>query len=218
MHSEACARTIVQNENSWMNIFIEALRKGEVNTEIELKRMFWKLAKKLHPDVSCVERNNELFVSLKRQFDEASAEIGAHLSIADEPHRNPDRSLCMRLFGDLVAGNFPIDKRVKDRNKIYCKRLGELNRELGRFGRDFRDLFVGVESELYVLRGKTTVSNHEFNLVKLFFYRISDYGFFKTKNTLNYLRVGYPMLIDIFKNRNMEKSIVFFDWLVQGIL
>jgi hypothetical protein len=54
-----------------------------------------------------------------------------------------------------------------------------------------------------------------FLLVKLYFYRISDYYYSNTKNTANYLRTGYGMIIDIFRKRNMEKSVFFMNRLVK---
>jgi len=201
-----------------MNIFIEALKDRKVTTEIELKRMFWRLAKKLHPDITKVENNNYLFISLKSQYDVAHSELNNQIKEIKKNSKSPDRNICMQLFVDLIASNFPIDRKVKNQNKMYCARLDELNKELGRFGNEYNNLINSVELEMNKLRGKTTVSNHEFNLVKLYFYRISDYYYLKTKNTENYLRIGYDMIIDIFRKRNMEKSILFVNWLVKDLL
>jgi len=165
-----------------------------------------------------IEKNNDLFVLLKSQYDSAYEDLRNQIKTTDKKGEPPDRNICVRLFVDLIAGNFPLDQKVKKQNKMYCARVGELNKEMGRFGNEYNNLLNSVELELYKLRGKTTVSNHEFNLVKLYFYRFSDYYYLKTKNTENYLRNGYNMIADIFRKRNMEKSVFFVNWLVKDLL
>ncbi len=54
-----------------MNPFLHLLQRNSVVTESELKRLFWIAARKVHPDVS--GKDSSLFVSLKRDYDEAAA-------------------------------------------------------------------------------------------------------------------------------------------------
>ena len=46
-------------KNIKTNIFVEYVKSGRISSEFDLKKMFWKLAKKLHPVVSSVEENQK---------------------------------------------------------------------------------------------------------------------------------------------------------------
>jgi len=207
-----------------MNVFEKAIRERGTVSENELKRLFWTLAKKLHPDAAGVEKSHDRFIKLKEDFDTAITFLREGKTFPDsaaptaaESGGIPNRQICLRLFIDLIAGNFPVDRSIRDQ-KAYLARIEQLNTELSKFGSGFLDLFKRFEVEMYSLKGKTTISNHEFAVVKLYFYRFSSFTYSYTKQTESYLRIGYDLVHDILKRRNMDGSIKFVNWLVEGIV
>jgi len=200
-----------------MNLFEKGLRDGSLRNASDVKRLFWRLARKLHPDVSMVARNEELFIRLKSDYDQAITVMQDAGSSSPEG-RKPDTRRCLDLFAELVASNFPVDISIRESNKRYRQRIEELNAELGLFGGDFRDLLTRVESELYILRGPTTVSNHVFSLVKLHFYNIADSIVNQTPFRKHYLQSSHDMLIGVPRARKMISLPTFLDSLFAQIV
>lgn len=206
-----------------MNLFRKAIEAGEIAGEEDLKRAFWKLAKKLHPDAAGVASGHERFIRLKQDYDEAAAMLSAGPAVTAKPtlpsgkpkQGPPNRAVCVDLFIDLLAGNFPVDRSIRD-NKVYLSRIEALNAELGKFGPEFEGLFKRFENELYALRGDSVVLNHEFSVVKLYLYRFSSFTY--TKNTESYLKNGYELVRGILKKKNLNESIRFLSWLMEGIV
>ncbi len=208
-----------------MNLFEEMLDKNRMYTSDELRRLFWRLAKKLHPDANSVQANHEMFIRLKSDYDKALAGMGAgkgrmkaDAAFGMPPARGgPSREICVDLFLDLLASNFPMDNGIR-RSKVYLARIERMNTEFAKFGPEYRDVFLAFEKEMCVLKGGKTVANHEFNVVKLYFYRYSDFTYMKTKNNRNYLVMGYRLVHDILKGTHMTNSIFFLGWLVGDIV
>ena len=199
-----------------MNLFRKAIETREITTEEELKRAFWKLAKKLHPDADSVASSHESFIRLKKDYDDAFVLLGERP--AEKPKSTPpNRKVCVDLFVDLLAGNFPVDRSIRAQ-KAYLARIEKLNGELGKFGPEYDSLFMRFEAELYALKGDSVVLNHEFAVVKLYLYRFSAFMCAYTKNTENYLRIGYDLVVDILKKKNLNDSIRFLNWLVEDIV
>jgi hypothetical protein len=207
-----------------MNVFERAVAEGRVGSEAELKRLFWKLAKRLHPDSSGVEENHDKFIRLKSDYDlalgllRAGTGWPAEAPDADRPRAAApyDRKLCSDILVELMASNFPVDRSIRAR-KAYLSRINRLNGELSKLGPRYRDLFLRFEEELYELRGESTILNHDYSLVKLYLYRFSDYACNGFGITRNYLRNGYRALRGIFEARGMTASALFLDWLAEGI-
>lgn len=211
------------------NVFERAVAEGRIGSEEELKRLFWRLAKRLHPDSSGVEENHDKFIRLKGDYDLALGRLRAGTSAAargpaeapeaDRPRAAApyDRKLCSDILVDLMASNFPVDRSIRG-GKAYLARLNGLNGELSKLGPRYRDLFLRFEEELYELRGESTILNHEYSLVKLYLYRFSDYACNGYGITKNYLRNGYRVLRAIFEARGMAASALFLDWLAEGIV
>jgi hypothetical protein len=208
-----------------VNIFTKEIDSGRIASEPELKRRFWKLAKQLHPDAQSVQSNHERFIRLKDDFDAALAllKTAAPPSTAEPAALRatrqggaPDRALCLRLFIDLMASNFPVDRSIRGR-KIYLARVERLNTELGRFGAAYGNLFLAFEEEMYALKGKTTVANHEFNLMKLYLYRSADYFSTGSRNSRHYLAGGFDQIQGILSARNMPHAKKFIAWLAGEI-
>jgi hypothetical protein len=197
-----------------MNIFDESLAKGEISTEHDLKVLFWTLAKKLHPDTSAAETAEKLFIQLKRDFDEALLKINC--ARRDEGRieaERPDLEKCRALFSELIASNFPMAK--KSGNKKYVARIAELNRQINLFG--YKDLFLQSEKELLEIRGNTVVSNHIFNLVRLYFYNMSDY--FATGNYFSkmYVKNSRALVLASLEERQALQTVRLIDWLMNDL-
>ncbi len=201
-----------------MNIFIECIKKGKISSITDLKKLFWKLAKKLHPDVSSVEGNQKKFIKMKSDFDFA---LKHYKEIANIEHTEitiSNFNYCKELFCDLIASNFPVDLSIRNKNKAYLDRISRLNSTINLFGNEFIDLFLKVEKELYLIRGTTTIANHVFNLIKLLFYRISDYYYNGNSFAKKYIKVSYYILIDVLKAKNALNMVFFLKWLVREII
>ena len=212
-----------------MSVFERAVAEGRIGSEEELKRLFWKLAKRLHPDSSGVEENHDKFIRLKSDYDLALGRLRAEAApSARRPAEAPnaerrraaapyDRKLCTDILVDLMASNFPVDRSIRD-GKAYLSRINRLNGELSKLGPRYKELFLRFEEELYELRGESTIQNHDYSLVKLYLYRFSDYACNGYGITKNYLRNGYRVLRGIFEARKMAAAALFLDWLTEGIV
>lgn len=204
-----------------MNIFDQSIASGKITNEHDLKVLFWTLAKKLHPDVAASDSGERAFVQLKENFDEAAKRLiasklqGAAPSVSTALAHAPDIEKCRSLFSDLIASNFPTTRKAG--NKKYASRIAELNDEINLFGKAHTDLFADSEKELLRMRGASTVSNHAFNLVRLYFYNMSD--FFITGNYFSrlYLRSSYRPVHDCLREKDALRTIQLIDWLLAGL-
>jgi len=206
-----------------VNIFDESIDSGKIKSEHDLKVLFWTLAKKLHPDIAASQASERAFVQLKRDFDEAAKRLVSSkpkrtadtVSADAAPARHPDIEKCRSLFSDLIASNFPTARKAG--NKKYANRIVDLNEEISLFGKAHTDLFVDSEKELLGIRGDSIVSNHVFNLIRLYFYNMSD--FFITGNYFSrlYLRNSYHTVVDCLRERNAYRTVELIDWLLAGL-
>jgi len=167
-----------------MNIIINYIHNYKITSERELKNLFWKISKRIHPDATSLDIGNENFIKLKNDYDQAKQLLGTtHVEIKISEICNKEE--CSDLFIDLMACNFPIDKSIK--NKQYQERISLLNNGLSSLLPDGVNVFSTFEEEMYLLKGETVISNHLFNVVKLYFYRYCDYKYLRNKNSKNYL-------------------------------
>ncbi len=183
-------------------------------TESELKRLFWIAARQVHPDLS--GKDSTLFVSLKRDYDEASALLKRDPGALPSRGGCVDRASCEEQFIELLSSNFPADQRVRAKNGFYRKRILRLNADLGVLDGRMKDLFLAFEEELYRLKGPSVVSNHPYGLVKLFLYRYADYLRLPNRVNRNFLLQGYRVVVDVLESRGMTHSLAFIAWLTEG--
>ncbi len=192
--------------------FGKLIAEGKIGSEEDLKRLFWKLAKALHPDVSAVENNHERFLKLKDDYDRALALLRSPKAPAPKAKALTKKE-CVDVFTDLLASNFPVDLRVRNQKK-YLSRIELLNDGLGGLDGGGVDLFLNFERELYELRGDSVVLNHEYSLLKLYLYQFSSYVYSGTPTGGNYLRKEYRNILEMLRKRDMENSVRFIEWLV----
>ena len=198
-----------------MNVFIDAIQQNRIESEEDLKRLFWRLAKKLHPDVNSLESNHEQFINLKNEYDAAEEYLHKY-GIKKHEKTIPNRELCIQLFVDLMASNFPVDKRIRSL-KPYITRIEKLNTELSGFGSKYKNVFIEFENEMYNLKGEN-FTNHDYSLVRLYLYSFSDYTHLKYVTSENHIKNGYSIIHEVLEKHNMYKSIVFINWLVKDIV
>jgi hypothetical protein len=206
-----------------MNVFLESIQSGKVSDERQLKRLYRMLAKKLHPDISAERNDKDAFIRLKNDYELAIDFLAANQTIVKtaarkkkQEHRKPDFSRCAELFSELMAQNFPIDERA--RGGLYLARITELNTEIGLFGAEYENLFLAAESELYKLKGKSVVLNHEFNVVILYLYNLSDCFRNKTIFAKIYVKNSYANVIGVLHGRNADNTVKFIDLFAKNIL
>lgn len=199
-----------------MNIFLKYIEDNRISSEIELRRLFWKIAKKIHPDITSLDTNNEKFITLKKDYDEAKVLLNVKAFKKSGINQHYGKEECINLFCDLMASNFPIDKSIT--NKKYEERINLINRMLNSLIPDEADLFHDFEKEMYLLKGETVISNHLYGVVKLYLYRFCDYVYLRTRNNKQYLLIGYDLVHEIFVSKKMHSSIKFVDWLVKDIM
>jgi hypothetical protein len=199
------------------NPFIDAIRAGKIADEAQLKRLFRKLAKTRHPDTA-TPGSNDAFVRLKSDFETAKEflTLAATERNRDAGQRPPDFARCSALFSELMASNFPIDRRA--RRGIYLDRVSELDRQIGLLSPADAGLFLAAEEELYRIKGNTVVSNHIFNLVKLYLHNMSDWLLMKNYFAKLYLKKSYRIVVDALAEKKAAATIRLIDWFLSDIL
>jgi hypothetical protein len=211
------------------NPFIETIRAGKIDDEAQLKSLYRKLAKTRHPDTAS-PKSNDAFVRLKSDFEAARVflsrdfprqvgDVGSLSPASAKPIAEPTRpnfARCAALFSELMASNFPIDLRA--RRGIYLDRVVELDRQIGILEPDSPGLFLAAEEELYRLKGNTVVSNHVFNLVKLYLNNMSDWLLMGNYFAKLYLKKSYRIVVDVLGERNARATIRLIDWFLADIL
>lgn len=206
-----------------MNVFLESIQSGKISGERQLKRLYRALAKKIHPDAAGGTTDKGAFIRLTSDYERALAFLGERQSSATSAARQrprsrpkPDFGRCAELFAELMAQNFPIDERA--RGGLYLARVNELNAEIGLYGPKFENLFLAAESELYRLKGNSVVMNHEFNVVHLYLYNLSDCFRSGALFAKTYVRNSYASVVEILRGRDADATIALVDLFVTDIL
>lgn len=201
-----------------MNIFVREIDSNRINSLPELKSRYREYAKKVHPDVSTALQANEKFDQIKNWYEEAEKYLktisGRRIKTAGAKDTAEE---ILRIFSELVPGNFPIDVSVRSRSKKYVSRVNAINAYCNNAFVE-RNIFIEFENELNRLKGSTTVSNHPYNVVKLYIYRYNDYRHLKTPINRNYLVNGYALVMGILQERNMRYSVLFLNWLLAELI
>jgi hypothetical protein len=198
-----------------MNIFIEYIQSEKIKTKEELKRFFWILAKRTHPDVSEFENNEKTFIQLKNQYDEALVLLKSHKK--DEKHKVYTKIDFIDVFSDLVALNFPVDKSIIKSLKAYEKRIDVMSEIIRSIGiqeiKDFRD----VENELYEIRGDNIVQNRLFGIIKMLFYSLISYYYEPVKFSKNAIEKWFLEIEDELQKKNFTNLFYFLKWIVSDL-
>jgi hypothetical protein len=201
-----------------MNIFIEKIEHNQISSVREIKRLFWAISKKIHPDVSSLAKNDQAFIDLRKQYEEALSYFANGTKNKPENYqRTITKNECIAEFIDLLANNFPLTDEIKIHNRLYLSRVDKINRSLNK-KYAVKDIFIHFEQELLKLKGNTVISNHNFGVTKLYFYRYSDYWYQRSRINLNYLIQGYKLVADILQDNNMRNSLLFLNMLVEDII
>jgi len=80
------------------------------------------------------------------------------------------------------------------------------------------NLFLLVESEILGLKNNTGMIKQEYNTLRIYFYSYLDYTYSQGLNNQTYLLNEYQNILAILKNRKMIKTIIFINWLLDGII
>lgn len=218
------------------NPFRAALASGRAADERSLKRLFWRLAIKLHPDTAPSGDAEVRFVRLKADFDAVMAELAARPPDAPPSGRGSGegpvraaqgdgldglapaelRKRCLRAFIDLVALNFPVAADLR-RAPGYLKRLSAFARLLARVRPDLAAAFPRIEAELYALRGDDIVNNPFFGAVKMIFYTVVSWHHNPSRFSLEAvrrLRIRHRPELSAAGYPNLA---AFIDWLVDDL-
>jgi hypothetical protein len=202
-----------------MNIFIAYVESGQAATESDLRRIFWSLAKKTHPDATGIDSDSEVFKKIKEDYD-------ASLEYLKKKNREPvkkgpagthriTKDECIDIFLELIASNFPIDRSIREKNSIYLQRMARLNGGIALLDPSRKDLLLAFEQELYGLRGDSVISNHPYTMVKLFLYRYLDYRQFSNANNRRYIVQNRDAIFALFEEKGMRASASFLQWLLE---
>jgi hypothetical protein len=164
------------------NHFITLIENGKISSARDLKKLFWKLALKCHPDSGDRANGEELFKKLKADYDAAERFLC---------ERKPARSLrdrqgnpgaegrspygYGRAFADLVASNFPVAKSVRAANKSYLGKLASFAAAFENKIEGGGALVTAFEQELYEIRGENIVWNELYGKIVLIFYNVCSY-------------------------------------------
>ena len=210
-----------------VNLFLDHIGTGKIRSERDLGKAFRRLVKSLHPDTSGQPDSADAFIRLRADYEEARRALrtarGAPAGLGKAPRPEGGRKAgdfirCTRLFVDLVAGNFPLDPAIRSGVRQYCRRVQELDRELELFGPAFAGLASDAETELWRMRGASVLSSHEFNLVKMYLYRVSDLINMDTGFSRNYVARNLGMTLGVLADKGSPRTAFFLRWLVEGVL
>jgi len=219
-----------------MDTFRHAVETGKISSVATLRRMYRRLSKSVHPDMTDgtdEAASHERFVRLKADYDialrliEESGKLlqsrtnanacGHSHSAAHESSEKtyPSFFACTALFCDLIAGNFPLGGDIRQTNKLYLDRVRKFDVEVSKFGEEFSGLVLYVERELYAIRGNAMVSSHAFNLVRLYLNNLSDYLLMGHLFSRMYLKKQRESAIECLKAQNANSCVMFIDWLLR---
>jgi hypothetical protein len=210
-----------------MNPFIKGLRDGRIAGEDGLRRLFWKLAVKTHPDSAACADDGSAFIRLKAAHDEALAWLrspaplaaGAPLRQSGSCERPsaPARVRFLRLFSELMASDFPANQTVRQTSRAYRLRLEACasiwDSELAATDA----AFVRIETELCRLRGPGRIHQPPFGLVKLIMYSVCSYHFCGFAYLRPAIRRWREEILPQLDPAQYGALRVFLEWLVADL-
>jgi hypothetical protein len=184
-----------------MNLFIDLIDKGKINSEAELKALFRKLSKKLHPDLSKQNHGSEEFVKLKRDFDQSIPILIKHIieqtnkdqiSQPKKSYHIDDKPISKQILRfnrkeyystlmDIVHCNFPVKVTAKTRNPLLNGRLEYFSQLHNLHRPRFKYSIEEFESELYQVRDIGVIENPLFGQILMIFYNVSSFQVLENK-------------------------------------
>jgi len=139
-------------------------------------------------------------------------------SRADQGARHqapPDRDGCRNLFYELIATDFPTDARWA--SPIHRRRVRDLSFGIAAAGGP-PDLVAAAEREALDLRGPSVVSNHPYNLLRLYLNNMADYFCLGNAFSLTYIRQNYRMTADLLAGVGSGRLLALIDWLLADLI
>jgi hypothetical protein len=197
-----------------MNLFIFKIERNEITNLSQLKSFYRKTVKLIHPDISGKDSND--FLGIQQQFKEATLFLKNKKtnSSADGEHSKEQvKKELLNVFIDLMSSNFPQDRKISGKNKLYKSRIVQINALANQLFKE-KDLFILFEKDLYILRKDTVISNHKYNLVISYLNNIKDYILMKHKHGYKYIETTYDLIYMIFIEQQLGNGLKFVNWLV----
>ena len=197
-----------------MNLFIEKIKKHKISSKEEAQRLFWKLSLKIHPDKNKERNAKELFIKLKADYEEAIVFLNKNNESITEKKFN--RLTFLSIFGDLIASNYPIDRKVLGANKLYLSRIQELRDQFNYRYSEIVD-YDEFENELYQIRGDEIIMNRELEMIRDIFYKLINYHYGKFEYVRKGINHAYPLLFDALEKRKAYKVLKFIQIMMDEV-
>jgi len=197
-----------------MNLFIFKIERNEITNLLQLKSCYRKAIKQIHPDISGKDSNE--FLTIHNHFLEATEYLNNPTPPIETARKLSNEQLTQQIFDlfiDLMSSNFPQDRKICFKNKIYISRITKIN-ELTNMLFKEQNIFDLFQEDLYVLRKDTVISNHSFNVTISYLNNIKDYILLKHKHGYKYIQNTYPLIFSIFKDQELLNGLLFINWLV----
>jgi hypothetical protein len=198
-----------------MNIFIEEIQKGKILTTDQLKKTFWILAKRIHPDMHMVDNSSQLFIKLKENYDEA-AELLPKIE-EDTKYRKYTKKDLREIFEELVASGFPVEKSIRNKSKLYVDRIKECSLIISTIGISGVNNFYEVEKDLYDIRGDNIVQNQLFGIIRMMFYNFITYYYEPKKFTKTALNKWFLEIEHELIERKSMNLYWFLKWQIDNL-
>jgi hypothetical protein len=199
-----------------MNVFKKLIASDTIRNRSDLKKYFWIMAKKLHPDLSNIEGSEKGFIKLKKDFDDALSEMPDREELLGD-RGIPTRKEIIGLFLDIEASSFPVDIRIRHQSRVYRKRIEEFSKRIRKYEPGGVDDFDGVEDELYAIRGENIVDNPLFGIIRMIFYNVCSFHYYPTAHTKRAVDKWYSEIREELGNRGFPRVQAFLKWLVDDL-
>jgi hypothetical protein len=203
-----------------MNIFRKYIGEGKIRDKTQLKRYFWRLARKLHPDSASPDAAEHRFIRLKNDFDEA---VEALPDKADEKQvisshdAAADRDEIKRLFVELIECGFPVDIRIRGNSKLYVRRITEITRLFSPDTVPGVESFGQVEKEAYLIRGGNIHDNPLFGKIRMILYNIASCRYYPTEHMLKAVETWFAEIRPELRQKGFLSFCEWLKWLIEDL-
>jgi len=197
-----------------MNLFIFKIERNEIKNLIQLKSFYRKAIKKIHPDISGKDSNE--FLIIHNHFLEAAEYLNNQTTPIINVRQLSNEQLIQQIFDifvDLMSSNFPQDRKVYFKNKIYISRITKIIDLTNMLFKE-QNVFNLFQEDLYILRKDSIISNHSFNVTISYLNNIKDYILLKHKHGYKYIQNTYPLIFSILMDQKLNNGLLFINWLV----
>jgi hypothetical protein len=105
------------------NVFIKFIKEGKIHDQEELKKAYWKLAKKTHPDSVGSDIYVKKFIRFKEHFEEAKEFLNSSGFIQADKKKEEDENYRFLFFLEMqklygLESQFFIDDGKKEKIRI----------------------------------------------------------------------------------------------------